>query len=94
MLGGVQGGGPQFGELVRWLRDLQEENRNLAGQLGYLQAQVEQYKVLQAPAESRNVAAPHQSAQEGQQGASMAGVVSDDLERPQQAPRKAWWRFW
>jgi hypothetical protein len=42
-------------ELIHWLRELQEENRNLAGQLGYAQAQFqavhEQIALLEAPKE-------------------------------------------
>jgi len=39
-------------------------------------------------------AAPHQSAQEGQQGPSAAGVALDDVVGAVAAPRRAWWRFW
>ena len=82
-------------EALHLIRTLQEENRNLAGQLGYLQAQVEQFKALQAPVESPTPPYAPESTQDGQQGASVAGVVSrDDLRAPVVAPRKAWWRFW
>ena len=83
-------------ELVRLVAKLQEENRNLAGQLGYLQAQVEQLKALTAPTEASTAAHAPEGAQEGQQGASVAGVaVENDLARPGATrPRKAWWRFW
>lgn len=42
-----------LGELVSLVRDLQKENRDLAGQLGYLQAQLqaaqEEVRMLRAP---------------------------------------------
>jgi len=74
-------------ELVRLVARLQEENRNLAGQLGYVQAQLEQYKALMAPT-------PHQSAQDGQQTAEGGEVALDDLVQPLAPPRKPWWRVW
>jgi len=81
-------------ELVRLVAKLQEENRNLAGQLGYLQAQVEQFRALQPPVESPTPPYAPESAQEGHQTGSVAGVVSDDLVKPSASPRKSWWRFW
>jgi len=85
-------------EALRLINRLTEENRNLAGQLGYMQAQLqqrdEQLKALQAPAEPSATPTSHQSAQEGQQTDSVAGVVSDDLAASVAAPRKVWWRFW
>ena len=67
--------------LTAALRELGTGHRNLAGQLGYVQAQFQQrdelLKALQAPTEASTEVIPHQSAQEGQQTASVAGVVSD-----------------
>jgi len=67
------------------------ENRQLATELNEARATI---RALQSPAQPSETATPHQSAQEGQQGGSVAGVVSDDLVRPSAPPRKAWWRFW
>jgi len=39
-------------------------------------------------------ATSRQSAQDGHQGGSVAGVAVDDLVRSSEPPRKAWWRFW
>jgi len=77
----------------------QEQNRNLAGQLGYVQSQLqqrdEQIRALTAPAEASTEGYASESAQEGQQTASVAGVaVEDDLVQPSAPRRKAWWRFW
>jgi len=69
------------------LRDQTYQLLQLAGQVGYLQGQVEQLRALPAPT-------PHQSAQGGHQGASVAGVAVDVLAKPLTPPRKAWWRFW
>ena len=84
------GNGPLL-EALRQLAVQRDQLLHLAGQVGYLQRQVQEHqetiKALQAPT-------PHQSAQDGQQGGSVAGMVSDDLVRPSVTPRKAWWRFW
>jgi excisionase family DNA binding protein len=69
------------------LRDQAHQLLQLAGQVGYLQGQLEQLRALPA-------GTSHQSAQDGQQGASAAGVVVDDLVQSHAAPRRAWWRFW
>jgi len=85
-------------ELVRLVARQQDQLVQLAGRIGWLEAQLsttqEQLRALQAPAETSTEATVHQSAQEGQQGASAAGVARDDLMRPPAAPRRAWWRFW
>lgn len=85
-------------EALQLINKLTEENRNLAGQLGYVQAQLqqrdEQLKALTAPKVDPEEGTPHQTRVEGQQGTVAGEVVSDDPKRPQTAPRKAWWRFW
>jgi hypothetical protein len=84
-------------ELVRLVAHLQEENRNLAGQLGYIQAQYQQaqevIRALQAPQGIATDAAD--SIQEGQQAApppEMVPQVSQDIAVP--TPRRPWWKFW
>ena len=84
---GLANGQVAFRDALQVIERQQHLIAQLSGQVGFLQGQLETYKALTAPT-------PHQSAQEGQQGASVAGVVSDDLARPLAAPRKAWWRFW
>ena len=85
-------------EALRLINRLTEENRNLAGQLGYVQSQLqqrdEQLKALTAPAEVSTGAHARESAQEGQERASVAGEALDDLMKPSAPTRKAWWRFW
>ena len=67
------------------------ENRQLAAELSEARATI---RALQSPAHPSETATPHQSAQEGHQTASVAGVVSDDLVKPSTPSRRAWWRFW
>jgi len=85
-------------EALRLIHRLTEENRNLAGQLGYVQSQLqqrdEQLKALTAPTEASTAAHAPESAQEGHQGTSVVGVAVDDHATPVAAPRKAWWRLW
>jgi len=87
-----------IGEQQTQLREQAQQLLQLAGQVGYVQAQLqqrdEQLKALTAPTEASTAAHAPESAQEGHQTASVAGVVSDDLATPAAAPRKAWWRFW
>jgi len=74
-------------ELVGVLRDQLEARTREVAELHTLLRESQGKHVLTAGNAS-------ESAQEGQQGASVAGMVSDDLVRPPAAPRKAWWRFW
>jgi len=78
-------------DLLQLVRELLAKNETLQVQL---QQRDEQIRALTAPTEASTAAHAPESAQEGQQGASAAGVVSDDLGRPVAAPRRAWWRFW
>lgn len=82
--GGVLEGAPPAAELVRWLRDLQEENRNLAGQVGYLQAQLQERdtRLLALTAGSTP-----ETRTEDHQAASRAEVDSEH-------PRRPWWMVW
>jgi hypothetical protein len=81
-------------ELVRLIRDQQQQILELAGRVGFLQSQVQQrdelIRALQAPQGiAANVA---DSAQEGPQAAPPPEVVSQDVAVP--TPRRPWWRFW
>jgi hypothetical protein len=92
-----QGDAPLL-EVLRQLEIQRDQLLHLAGQVGFLQAQLqqrdEQLRALQAPATDPETAHAPESAQEGQQGASAAGVAGDDLVGLLVAPRRPWWRFW
>jgi hypothetical protein len=78
--------------LVGLVRQLQEENRNLAGQLGFVQAQLQQaretIRLLQAP--------PPEAVDGG--GGVVIEAATEDLAREREAAaaeqRRPWWRFW
>jgi hypothetical protein len=80
-------------EALRLIHTLSEENRNLAGQLGSAQSQLqqrdEQIKALQAPAGDPESAHAPEGAPEGQQMASTNGAGADTLcglSRPRGKP--------
>ncbi len=76
--------------MVRWLRDLQEENRNLAGQVGYLQARLQQaedtIRALEAPREAPTNAP--ESRPGGPERAESGGAVQESTP----VPSGPWWR--
>jgi hypothetical protein len=65
--------------------------------MGWLEIQLRQrnalIRVLQAP-RTPDAAHATESALDCHQGTSVAGVVDEDLVKPQQDPRRAFWRFW
>ncbi len=67
-------------EALRQLEKIREENRNLAGQVGYMQAQLlqrdEVIRALQAPQD------PPQPAQDAQEGPFSRSAVEMSLHRP------------
>jgi len=85
-------------EALHQLATQRDQLLHLAGQLGYLQRQVqeqqEQLRALSSPAEPPQTASAPESAQDGHLAAVGREVVSDALVKPSVAPRKAWWRFW
>ena len=85
-------------EALHLIRTLQEENRNLAGQLGYLQRQVHEQqaaiRALQAPSAPAETAHTPESAQEGQERSAPPEVAQDDVAGSSTPARRAWWRFW
>jgi excisionase family DNA binding protein len=74
-------------EMVRLVGRLQEENRNLAGQVGYLQAQLQvaqdQVRALEAPSMSQDV--PQRSP---------ANAMLEPAQEPAPTRNRPWWRFW
>jgi hypothetical protein len=77
-----QGGGDQAAllEALRMMRSLQEENRTLAGQVGFLQAQL-----LQSQAQLG----------EAQQTIKMLEAPKVEVvEQGSEESAKPWWRFW
>jgi hypothetical protein len=70
-------------EMLRWLRDLQEENRSLAGQLGFAQAQLQQAQ------DALRMLAP------GAVGVSAnSAQATDDASRQHPSPPRRWWKRW
>ncbi len=69
-------------ELVRLVSRLQEENRVMAGRIGWLEAQIEHLKAL--PAADTLQDAP---------GEPTDGMRSETSDRASE-PKRAWWRFW
>ena len=77
-------------EMLSWLRALQEENRNLAGQLGYAQAQLDQaHQALDAMRRDAFDTSTGRSspARMLESRATAAGELSGTRKTP-------WWRFW
>jgi hypothetical protein len=74
----ADGEGAGLADLVQLLRELREENRTLAGQLGYVQAQLEQsrerVRALEAPKVEQN--------------------EPERQDQPPEPPRRPWWWFW
>ena len=85
--GGVDYSVPAIVEALRLVRHLQEQNQQLAGQVGFLQAQLEATREqlrLQAPGASPDI---HQERQSGQR----------DVEPEREAvgqERRPWWKLW
>jgi hypothetical protein len=75
--------------LVALVRHLQEENRNLAGQLGFVQAQLQQahetIRMLQAP--------PPEPPEPETGDDTMVDAVAT-IKEPPPEPARPWWRFW
>jgi excisionase family DNA binding protein len=71
-------------ELVRLVAKLQEENRVMAGRIGWLEAQIEHLKALPA--------APPDTLPEALRGDS-GGVPVETAQEPS-AAKRPWWRFW
>jgi hypothetical protein len=67
------------------VRHLTQQNLEMAGRLGYLQAQLtakdEQIKALEAPQGADRTAPP-------------AGAIFRPLPAEPEPPRRPWWRFW
>ena len=96
--------------LVAFLEKLQEENRNLAGQVGFLQAQrqllEERVRLLEAPrdeleAELRAVRAERDGARTEAEAARRETDetvrLAEEAARLREAPpagSRPWWRFW
>ena len=82
--------GPAMVELIRVVERLQEENRNLAGQLGYYQA-----KLQQAEETIRALAAPRESpvdAPESRPGGPERAESGRMVPESTPAPSGPWWR--
>jgi hypothetical protein len=80
-------------EALRLIGRLQEENRTLAGQMGYLQAQLEQaretIRALEAPRTTQETPHAAQDANLSEEGQNTAPELS--------APPRSWWAalaFW
>jgi hypothetical protein len=78
--------GPAMVELIRVVERLQEENRNLAGQVGYYQAKLQDAEhrllALEAPVDRP------ESPPDARETASPGGVALE----PSRAPSAPWWR--
>jgi hypothetical protein len=78
-------------EMVRLIGRLQEENRNLAGQLGYVQAQLhaseEQVRALEAARIAPDMLQDAPGGDSDAEPQTRTGESSKPEKRP-------WWRFW
>lgn len=91
---GAESTAPALLELIRLVAQLQRENRDLAGQIGYEQAMRRTAETrllaLEAPGESpAGVDAAHT-----RHASNPGGVGSETRQTPFARPTRPWWRFW
>ena len=86
---------PEQGEailkMIDWLRTMQEENRNLAGQVGFYQSKLQQLEGQLALAQGKILMLEAPKAPESPPEAPEMVAAEEEGERATSAP---WWRLW